>query len=520
MYMMNENSFVKSPFKVEKFTDDNVRELALCATDPIYFIDTYCWVQHPTRGKVRFRLFDYQKELITCYHTDRFSINMLGRQLGKTACAAAYLIWRAIFMEDQTILIAAHKFTGAQEIMQRVRYTYETLPFWIKAGSTSYNKGSIDFDNGSRIISATTTETTARGMSLSLIYLDEFAFVKPRIASEFWTSISPTLSTGGKCIITSTPNQDDDQFARIWKDATKKTDEYGNVRPDGLGRNGFASVKVIWSAHPDRDAAWADAERIKIGEDRFLREHECKFIIADETLVNSMKLITMESCDPNGKLGQVRVYKYPQPQASYVVGWDPSLGTGSDPAAIQVFKLPELEQIAEWQHNKTDIQGQLRTLVSILRWINDETTNSAELYWSVENNTIGEAALISVREFGEENIPGTFVQEVRRIGQNKGRRGFNTSHKTKITGCMRLKNYIESDKMAIYSHNLLRELKNFVARGASFSAKDGETDDLVMATILVLRMVEVIMAWDPKTYDRLVNAGGDEVLRPMPIGFL
>lgn len=518
--MAGENTFVKSPFKVEKFTDEHVRELAICAVDPVYFIDNYCWVQHPTKGKVKFKLFDYQRELIDCYHNNRYSVNMLGRQMGKTACAAAYLVWRAMFMADQTILIAAHKFAGAQEIMQRVRYTYETLPEFLKAGATSYNKGSIDFDNGSRIISTTTTETTARGMSLSLIYLDEFAFVKPRIASEFWTSISPTLSTGGKCIITSTPNQDDDQFARIWKDATKKTDSYGNPNDSGLGRNGFASIKFIWSSHPDRDEEWANTERIKIGEERFLREHECEFVIADETLVNSMKLITMESKEPSGKLGQVRIYKYPQPQGAYVIGWDPSLGTGGDPAAIQVFKLPELEQIAEWQHNKTDIQGQLRTLVAILKWLKDETGNSAELYWSVENNTIGEAALISIREYGEQNIPGTFVQEIRRAGQNRGRRGFNTSHKTKITACMRLKSYVESDKMTIYSHNLLRELKNFIARGASFAAKDGETDDLVMATILALRMVEVVMTWDSKTYDRLVSAGTEDVLRPMPIGFL
>lgn len=349
---------------------------------------------------------------------------------------------------------------------------------------------------------------------------DEFAFVKPRIASEFWTSISPTLSTGGKCIITSTPNQDDDQFARIWKDATKKTDAYGNPNVTGLGRNGFASIKFIWSEHPERDEEWASTERVKIGEERFLREHECEFIIADETLVNPMKLITMESKDPNGKMGQVRVYKYPEAGSAYVLGWDPSLGTGSDPAAIQVFKLPELEQVAEWQHNKTDIQGQMRTLVSILKWLQDETKGNVELYWSLENNTIGEAALISVREFGEEHIPGTFVQEIRRAGQSRGRRGFNTTHKSKITACMRLKSYVESDKMTIYSHNMLRELKNFIARGASFAAKDGETDDLVMATILVLRMTEVIMTWDTGTYDRLVNAGVDDILRPMPIGFL
>jgi hypothetical protein len=162
----------------------------------------------------------------------------------------------------------------------------------------------------------------------------------------------------------------------------------------------------------------------------------------------------------------------------------------------------------------------MRTLVAILKWLKTETGSAANLYWSLENNTIGEAALISIREYGEENIPGTFVQEIRRAGQSKGRRGFNTTHKSKITACMRLKSYVESDKMSIKSYNLLRELKNFIARGASFAAKDGETDDLVMATILVLRMVEVIMTWDSGTYDRLVNAGTEDMLRPMPIGFL
>ena len=196
-------SFVKSPYQLERFTDEQIRELSLCANDPIYFIDTHCWVQHAVRGKIPFKLYRYQRDLLKCYHENRYSINMLGRQMGKTACAAAYLVWRALFVADSTILIAAHKFAGAQEIMQRVRYTYETLPEFLKAGATSYNKGSIDFDNGSRIMSATTTDNTGRGMSISLLYADEFAFVKPRIATEFWTSISPTLATGGKCIITS-----------------------------------------------------------------------------------------------------------------------------------------------------------------------------------------------------------------------------------------------------------------------------------------------------------------------------
>ena len=161
---------------------------------------------------------------------------MLGRQMGKTTVAAGYLLWYAMFKPDSTILVAAHKQAGAREIMQRIRYAYESVPDHIRAGVTEYNKGSISFDNGSRIVASTTTENTGRGIS-HLVYLDEFAFVPPRIASEFWTALSPTLATGGKCIITSTPNSDEDTFATIWGQANKLFDEHGNEQE--LGVNGF-----------------------------------------------------------------------------------------------------------------------------------------------------------------------------------------------------------------------------------------------------------------------------------------
>ena len=162
-----------------------------------------------------------------------------------------------------------------------------------------------------------TTDNTGRGLSLTLVYLDEFAFVQPRIAQEFWTSLSPTLSTGGKCFITSTPNQDDDQFARIWKDANKTLDEFGEEQE--LGKNGFKSFQVHWSEHPERDDAWAISERAKIGEERFRREHECEFIAWDETLINSLKLPDLEGVEPKLRQGQVRWYSTPNKGHTYIV---------------------------------------------------------------------------------------------------------------------------------------------------------------------------------------------------------
>jgi hypothetical protein len=504
---------VKQAYKKENYTENQITEIVKSATDPVYFIQEYMWVQHPTKGRVRFHLYDYQVDLIKCYHENRYSINMLGRQMGKSTCAAGYLLWYAMFVPDSTILIAAHKYTGSQEIMQRVRFMYENLPEWIKAGATSYNKGSIDFDNGSRIVSATTTENTGRGMSITLVYLDEFAFVPPRIAKEFWTALSPTLATGGKCIITSTPNQDNDQFAQIWNEANKKTDAFGNE--SNVGKNGFASISYIWSDHPDRDEAWGDTERSKIGEERFLREHECVFITADETLVSSMMLTNLTGIDPVNKVGQIRVYDRIMTDNIYVVAWDPSLGTGSDPAAIEIFRLPDLVQVAEWQHNKTDIRGQLRMLINILEYLRDNGVANDQIYWSVENNTLGEAALVAITEYGEERIPGYFISE-----PGAKRRGFNTTNKSKLAACTKLKYYIESGKMQPKSKNLIQELKTFVAHGASFAAKEGETDDLVMGTILAVRLIEYVMKYDEQTYNQLVERGSGDFLAPMPIGII
>ena len=252
----------------EKFTEEQVGHLLACA-DPtdgyLHFAKNFFHIQHPVKGKVKFEPFEYQERLLAAYHDFRFNINMLPRQSGKTTCASAYLLWFAMFHPDQTILVAAHKYTGSQEIMQRIRYGYELCPDYIRSGVVSYNKGSIDFDNGSRIVSATTTGNTGRGMSISLLYCDEFAFVRPGIAKEFWTSISPTLATGGKAIITSTPNSDEDQFALLWKGALKTEDAYGN--PTDLGINGFKAYRSYWNEHPDRDEKWADEQRAQLGDE-------------------------------------------------------------------------------------------------------------------------------------------------------------------------------------------------------------------------------------------------------------
>ena len=511
----SESTLVKTPYKKTSFTDQQLEEFLKCAnpvTGPQYFMDNFFYIQHPVKGKMLYHPFEYQQRLIDTYHNYRFSISMMPRQTGKSTSAAGYLLWYAMFVPDSTILIAAHKYTGSQEIMQRIRYAYELCPDHIRAGVTSYNKGNLDFENGSRIVSATTTENTGRGMSISLLYADEFAFVRPTIAKEFWTSISPTLATGGKAIITSTPNSDEDQFALLWKGANKMEDSYGN--PTEVGINGFRAYRSYWNEHPDRDEAWANAQRAQLGEDRFRREMCCEFIINDETLIAPAKLIDLQGHEPLYRTGQVRWYQKPRPGRIYSVSLDPSLGTGGDPAAIQVFEANTTEQVAEWRHNRTPIPEQIRILADICRHINEQVNDINSIYYSIENNTIGEAALISIAEYGEEKIQGYFLSEPGG-GSRRYRKGFNTTHKPKLAACNKLKTLIESGKMKIRSASLVSELKTFVASGTGYAAKAGETDDLVMATVLNIRMLQLLQTYDTGI-DNQLRDHGEIIQAPMP----
>jgi len=348
---------------------------------------------------------------------------------------------------------------------------------------------------------------------------DEFAFVQPpEKAKEFWTALSPTLATGGKAIITSTPNSDEDQFAMIWKEANKRFDDFGNETK--LGPNGFFPYFAHWRENPLRDDEWADVERSKIGEERFRREFECEFLIFEETLINSVKLMELTGIDPIMNMGQTRWYKDVDPKATYLLALDPSLGTGGDYSAIQVYEMPSMIQIAEWHHNTTPVQQQVRVMRDILKYIQqrgEEKGSMPQIYYSVENNTLGEAALIVISDLGEENFPGLFLSEPIRKGHiRKFRKGFNTTHRSKVTACSQLKNLVETNKMKICSKPLLSELKTFIASGVGFKAKSGEHDDLVSSTLLVVRMAEVLADWDPQIYEKMTEKLSEDSM-PMPI---
>jgi len=513
---------IKKAHKQDRYTLEEVKHLEACMdpiTGPLYFMTHFLKIQHPVRGAIDFVPYEFQVRLIEAYNGHKDVIAMLPRQMGKTTCACGYLLWFTMFVPEAQVLIAAHKYEGAQDIMNRYRYGYENLPDFIRAGVISYNRNTIEYDNGARIQATTTTENTGRGKSLSLIYCDEFAFVQPpEKAKEFWTALSPTLSTGGRAIITSTPNSDEDQFAMIWTEANKKFDEYGNEQE--LGVNGFFPYFAHWDEHPDRDEKWAAVERAKIGEERFRREFDCEFLIFDETLINSVKLAELEGSEPKMTMGQTRWYKDIDPKSTYLVSLDPSLGTGGDYGAIQVYEMPSMIQVAEWHHNLTPVQNQVKHMREILKYIHERGTekgSTPQIYYSVENNNIGEAALIVISDIGEENFPGLFLSEPIRKGHfRKFRKGFNTTHRTKVSTCSQLKNLLETNKMKINSRALISELKTFVASGLGFKAKSGEHDDLVSSTLLIIRMADVLADWDPRIYDKMTEKITEDQM-PLPI---
>lgn len=498
--MSSKNPFLKRANEQHEYSHEHVRELAKCMASAEYFIDTYCQIQHAVHGSIRFALRDYQRNIIKVFEQNRLSIALAPRQIGKSWIAGAYLLWFAIFKFEKTVLIASNKNDNAMEMINRVRFMYERLPHWLKPGLTDdgWNKHSVGFDNGSRIISQATSENTGRGLSISLMFLDEFAFVRDSIADEFWTSVSPTLATGGSCIICSTPNGDTNRFAQLWRGANDPHSDPVK-REAGVGMNDFAPIEIKWNEPPGRDDKFKQEETAKIGEIRWLQEYECKFISDDPLLVDTVVLANLTSATSKSKpcaiAHEIQFYSMPKEGVTYLIGMDPSTGSGSDYTVIQAYEFPSMEQVAEFRSNTTSSVTSYTILKRMIRIFEKAHAN---VYYSVEVNGVGEA-IIALMEADEDPVEtAEFVSEA-----GMKRRGMTTTGKSKIRGCLALKEMIERNTVTIKSPALVYELKNFVRRGGSFAAKPGATDDLIMATVIVVRLLDEISSYEQEAFDKL-----------------
>jgi len=488
---MAKNRFIKKAHEETEFTPEQVLEFEKCMENPLYFIEKYVKIVHPTKGAVHFELYEYQRELITMYWKNRDNIILSARQTGKSTTASAYLLWYSIFNFDKTILIASNKEKGAKEMIARIRYAYEHLPMWLKPGvvDDGWNKHSVGFDNGSRIESTATSEDSGRGMSISLLYLDEFAFVAPNIAEEFWAAIAPTLSTGGDCIITSTPNGDMNLFAQLWRGAE-------------IGVNGFHSKWVKWDAPPGRDEAFKEAMIGKFGQRKWEQEFECIFLSSDALLLDSIWLANeskrfelADNLPPKFDLREVHFWKKIESESTYLVGVDPSTGSGEDFSVITVFQFPNMEQVAEFRSNSMSPPHVYNVLKNVIRYIEKE---GGQVYFSVENNGVGEG-IISLYEADEQPIEtAEFVSE-----PGATRRGMTTTAKSKMRACVNFKEMVEKGNLKLNSVMTLKELKMYVRKSGSYAAQIGGTDDSISAILIIMRILEEISSYDQNAYNKL-----------------
>lgn len=490
---MPSNEFLKKPGEFTEYTPELIQELKRCKNDPVHFITTYVKVQHPVRGKVPFELYPYQVQMIRDLHANKYNIVLSARQMGKTITISIYLLWYAMFHDDKLVLVASNKFSNALEIMQRIQFAYEELPNWLKPGVVYFNKTSIEFDNGSRMISQATTENTGRGLSISKMFIDELAFVRKTVQDALWTSLAPTLSTGGDFIISSTPNGDNDLFATLWRGAKLKTEG-----------NGFVPLEVSWREHPERDDNFKNMMLPKIGELKWRQEYENEFLSSDPLLINSMKLQQLRPSKPLFEDREFRFWGEVDPKCSYYVGVDISVGVSGDYSTIQVLEFPTMRQFAELRSNTITPQqlyGRIKWILNYLKTPKEGQHATPEVYWSFENNGVG-ASIVALYQNENSDFPeATLLSDENRIGMV-------TSSKSKLLACLELKRLIEKTNsgIAIHSDLLLEELKNYISNGkTTYHAKSGATDDLIAAMLVVMNVLKKAADYEEGVFELMYS---------------
>lgn len=516
---MPSNVSIKRPFQETEYTSETIMDLKRCLVDPIFFIENFVKVQHPTKGTVPMVLFEYQKEMLDAIHNNKDTVILASRQLGKTTVVAAYILWMTCFQTDKLCVIASKAMNHAVEIMSRIKFAYEELPLWLKPGCRYYSRTSIEFDNGSKIKSEATSEKTGRGGSPSLLFIDEIAFLNKRIQEEMWASIAPSLSTGGKFILTSTPNGDSDLFATIWRGAMS-------------GQNSFKPIKALWYQHPERDQKYYDEMVGKLGAVKAKQELDCEFLSSDALLIDTRKLHLLRPSTPVSENMGFRFWtdKIGGRGKTYLVGVDPATGNGNDFTVIQIVEFPSLIQVGELRLNSVHIPliySKIKWLLKHLRQP-DENRGRAEVIWSFERNGVGEA-LVAMIQNDDAADGGVYIDGVDLYSETNNRLGCYTTGKSKLISCMQLKNLVEKIQggIQINSDVLLFELQNFIAAGGTYQAKTGSTDDAIMAMCVVMKLLNRLSSYDDKArqlvYETVapdsdtVDQFGDE---PVPFTFL
>ena len=477
-YLGNPN--LKKANVAQNFTKKQVTEFLKCAQDPVYFAQKYVKIINLDEGLVPFKMYDFQEQLVNNFHSNRFNICKMPRQSGKSTTVVSYLLHYAIFNDSVTIGILANKAQTARDLLGRLQIAYENLPKWMQQGIIAWNKGSMELENKSKIIAASTSASAVRGMSFNIIFLDEFAFIPNHIADDFFSSVYPTISSGKstKVIIVSTP-RGMNHFYRLWHDAE-------------LGRNEYVTTDVHWSEVPGRDEAWKEQTIKNTSEAQFRVEFECEFLGSVDTLIAPSKLKTMVYDEPinRGKRGG-EIYENPIPKHNYSITVDVARGVEKDYSAFIVFDTTEFpyKVVAKYRNNTIKPMLFPSVIVDFAKAYNDA-------FVLCEVNDIGDQiASILFYDMEYENVLMTAMRG--RAGQvlgqgfsgSKVQLGVKMSKTVKKIGSLNLKTLIETDKLIIKDYNIIAELTTFIEKANSFEAEEGCNDDLAMCLVIFAWLV-------------------------------
>ena len=467
VYLGNPN--LKRANVSQEWTKKEVEEYSKCMNDPQYFIENYIMIVSLDEGLVPFKMYDFQKEMVGTFHSNRFTICKLPRQSGKSTTIIAYLLHYVLFNASVNVAILANKAATARDLLGRLQLAYEHLPKWLQQGVMSWNKGSLELENGSKILASSTSASAVRGGSYNIIFLDEFAYVPSNVAEQFFSSVYPTISSGKttKVMIVSTPHGMN-MFYKLWNDAENQ-------------RNTYVPIEVHWSEIPGRDEKWK-AETIKnTSEQQFNTEFECEFLGSIDTLIKAQKLKTMSYNPPITSNAGFDMFEKPQKDHTYVMTADVSRGTSNDYSAFLVFDVTQMPYKIVGKYRDNEVKPLLfpAKIYDVARAYN-------QAFVLIEVNDIGEQVATTM-QFDLEYDNLIMASMRGRAGQvlgggfsgGRAQLGVRTTKAVKRIGCSNLKQMIEDDKLIIQDLQIISELSTFIVKGQSFEADDGCTDDLV-----------------------------------------
>lgn len=467
------NSQLKRSQQDVEWTPELVKEFMKCSKDPIYFAEKYIHIVHVDRGLIPIELYDFQKDIIESITNGRRVVVNSSRQAGKTTTAVAVILHYVLFNEYKTVALLANKGDSAREILDRIQIAYEALPKWLQQGVVEWNKGSIELENGCKVIAAASSSSAIRGKSISLLYIDETAFLENW--DEFFASVYPTISSGKttKILLTSTPNSLN-HFWKICKGAQE-------------GKNGYTYIEVPWYKIPGRDEKWKLDTLSGIDNDteKFEQEFNCSFIGSTNTLISGSKLKELYFSDPIAENEGLCQYERPNKGNTYLMTVDVSRGKGLDYSTFNIFDVTKMpyKQVCVYRDNFVGPVDFASVIYRMATFYNEASV-------LIEINDIGEQVSDTLTmDYGYENMLYTenAGRSGKRISSGFGKRvdnGIRTTKTVKSVGCSILKMLIEQNQLIIQDYHTIQELSRFSKKGSSYEAESGWHDDLVMNLVI------------------------------------